>query len=343
MLNFYHKISICPGYQILSEENESFLLERSNTFYSTAIKIYNTDKIDESLFEDNENNENNNNDISLLFEEAKPFGIKNLISLIQSSNFNDKISFNQIKSYIGKTCKFYTCINQCTKRYPIVIFPINFSNPTQINWIKKEYKLETENKRGNLSLKEYQEKEIDMFKKALSDSNGCLFINNGIAFMFFNTQKGISRQTVIHELYHYFQEICDFDKITANIEKFYDIPELFLTKEKIQYLLSDLEFLLHINELAEIFTKLYFLKFNTKISKEQFLSSYLDFIETQPNKILKTKFFMLYKQVCKNDMSALVILPACKILNEEHLYKIGKSALERIFYKKIYFYQKEKG
>lgn len=56
MLNFYHKISICPGYQILSEENESFLLERSNTFYSTAIKIYNTDKIDESLFEDNENN-----------------------------------------------------------------------------------------------------------------------------------------------------------------------------------------------------------------------------------------------------------------------------------------------
>ena len=52
---------------------------------------------------------------------------------------------------------------------------------------------------------------------------------------------------------------------------------------------------------------------------------------------------MLYKQVCENDMSALVILPACKILNEEHLYKIGKSALERIFYKKIYFYQKEKG
>ena len=116
-----------------------------------------------------------------------------------------------------------------------------------------------------------------------------------------------------------------------------------MTKEKIQYLLSDLEFLPHINELAENFTKLYFLKFNTKISKEQFLSSYLDFIETQPNKILKTKFFTLYKQVCKNDMSALVILPACKILNEEHLYKIGKSALERIFYKKIYFYQKEKG
>ena len=165
--------------------------------------------------------------------------------------------------------------------------------------------------------------------------------NNGIAFMFLNTQKGINKQTVIHELYHYFQEIFDFDKVPASFNKFKDIPELLLSKEQIEYLLSENKFLPHINELAENLTKIYFKHFKT-MSKNEFLNRFINLISNCSDKILTTNLAKIYKYEIKNDLSAFVILSACKLLQEEYLFSIGLKALKNEFLHKTYFYKERK-
>ena len=341
MLNFYDKITCYPPHKILSEFEEILLLTRNN-FYDKIVIINENDKINDDWI---------NNDIeviiseeqnTLLLESAKLSGVKNLISVIQNANFNDKLSFDDISFYLEGNKKLSKYLKSCTKRYPIIIFPINFSNPTQINWIKKEYNFNTEFERGNLSLKEYQEREINLFKEKLKDSSGAIIFNNGIAFMFLNTQHGIVKQTVIHELHHYFQEIFDIDTVTLNDEKFKDIPELNLSKEDIAYLLSKYEFLPHISDLAANLSKIYF-KYFKHITHEKFLNQFISLIEESGYKFLNTNFAKIYLKEIKSDVSDLVILSACKILKEEHLYKIGIESLKNEFIHKIYFYKQEKG
>ena len=174
----------------------------------------------------------------------------------------------------------------------------------------------------------------------LENSSGAIMFSNGIAFMFLNTQKGISKQTVIHELYHYFQEIFNFDKVLAHSDKFKDIPELLLSKEQIEYLLSENEFLPHINELAKNLTRIYFKHFMT-MSKNDFLDKFIDLVNNYSDKILTSNLAKIYKHECKNDLSAFVILPTCKLLQEEYLFSIGLKALEKEFLHKTYFYQKK--
>ena len=336
MLTIYNKMLI-PLHKQSSEFELSFLLEHIENIYKHFIKVSENDKINLDWLNDSDTQLINEND-DLLFESAKQLGIKNLISKIQNANFNDKISFDEVTFYISKNSKLSNYIKTCTKRYSIVIFPINFSNPTQINWIKREYKLNTGIDKGSLSLKEYQEKEIEAFKMHLNNSSGAIMFNNGIAFMFLNTQKGINKQTVIHELYHYFQEIFDFDKVPVSFNKFKDIPELLLSKEQIEYLLSENEFLPHINELAENLTKIYFKHFKT-MSKNEFLNRFINLISNCSDKILTTNLAKIYKYEIKNDLSAFVILSACKLLQEEYLFNIGLKALKNEFLHKTYFYQ----
>lgn len=339
MLTIYDKMSISPHKQS-SEFELSLLLEHAENIYSNFIKINENDKINLDWLNDSDTQLINEND-DLFFESAKQPGIKNLISKIQNANFNDKISFDEVTFYISKNSKLSKYIKTCTKRYSIVIFPINFSNPTQINWIKREYKLNTGINKNSLSLADYQAKEIETFKMHLENSSGAIMFNNGIAFMFLNTQKGINKQTVIHELYHYFQEIFDFDKVPASFNKFKDIPELFLSKEQVEYLLSENEFLPHINELAENLTKIYF-KYFKIMSKKEFLDKFINLISNDSDKILTSNLAKIYKHDIKNDLSAFVILPACKLLQEKYLFSIGLKALKNEFLYKTYFYQ-EKG
>lgn len=336
MLTIYDKMSISPHKQS-SEFELSFLLEHTENIYSNFIKINENDKINLDWLNDGDTQLVIETD-DLLFESVKQPGIKNLISKIQNANFNDKISFDEIVFYISKNSKLSKYIKTCTKRYSIVIFPINFSNPTQINWIKREYKLNTGINRDYLSLADYQSKEIEAFKMHLENSSGAIIFNSGIAFMFLNTQKGINKQTVIHELYHYFQEIFDFDKISIHSDKFKDIPELLLSKEQIEYLLSENEFLPHINELAENLTKIYFKHFKT-MSKNEFLNRFINLINNRSDKILTTNLAKIYKYEIKNDLSAFLILPACKLLQEKYLFSIGLKALKNEFLHKTYFYQ----
>lgn len=339
MLTIYNKMLI-PLHKQPSEFELSFLLEHIENIYKHFIKVSENDKINLDWLNDSDTQLINEND-DLLFESAKQPGIKNLISKIQNANFNDKISFDEVTFYINKNSKLSKYIKTCTKRYSIVIFPINFSNPTQINWIKHEYKLNTGIDKGSLSLKEYQEKEIEAFKMHLENSSGAIMFNNGIAFMFLNTQKGISKQTVIHELYHYFQEIFDFDKVSVHSNKFKNIPELLLSKEQVEYLLSENEFLPHINELAENLTKIYFKYFKT-MSKKEFLDKFINLIINDSDKILTSNLAKIYKHDIKNDLSAFLILPVCKLLKEKYLFNIGLKALEKEFLHKTYFYYKER-
>lgn len=332
MLTIYDKMSISP-HKSLSEHELSLLLEHEENIYKHLIKINENDKINSEWLEDNCKLINEADD--LFFEAAKQFGIKNLISKIQNANFNYKISFDEITLYL-KNSKLSKYVDKCTKRYSIVLFPINFSNPTQINWIKKQYKLNTGIERNDLSLKEYQEKEIETFKMHLENSSGAIIFVNGIALMFLNTQHGISKQTVTHELYHYFQEIFDFDKVLSNYDRFIAIPELLLSKEQIKYLLSEDEFLPHINELAEVLTKIYFKYFKNKMSKNEFLDKFKKLVNENFHNILKTNLAKIYEN--KNNLSSFVILPACKFLNEDYLFKIGLKSLEKEFIYKTYFY-----
>mgnify|MGYP006956011023 FL=1 len=338
MLTIYDKMSISP-HKSLSEYELSFLLEYKENIYDHFIKINENDKINSEWLEDDYELITETDDLFL--EATKQFGIKNLISKIQNVNFNDKISFDEIILYL-KNSKLSKCIDKCAKRYSIIIFPINFSNPTQINWIKKQYNLNTGIERDNLSLKEYQEKEIETFKMHLENSLGAIIFINGFALMFLNTQHGISKQTVIHELYHYLQEIFNFDKVLSSYNKFIAIPELLLSKEQVKYLLSENEFLPHINELAEVLTKIYFKYFKDNMSKNEFLDKFIKLVSENFHNILKTNLAKIYRKENKNDVNSFVILPACKFLNEDYLFKIGLKSLEKEFIYKTYFYQ-EKG
>ena len=99
MLNFYDKITCYPPHKILSEFEEILLLTRNN-FYDKIVIINENDKINDDWI---------NNDIeviiseeqnTLLLESAKLSGVKNLISVIQNANFNDKLSFDDISFYL---------------------------------------------------------------------------------------------------------------------------------------------------------------------------------------------------------------------------------------------------
>ncbi len=221
----------------LIEEYKNVLTENSlrqqiNEFYKNVIPI--KGNIPDKTFFYKLNDDN------LISESELDTCACKLINLMLNHSDLFIISFNDIIKNINKDWRFYNLLIKTKKQYPIIVSYIDFSNPgiNLINTFKKA-KIDI--------TKEQFDDYINGFIKRYNVDNGLLFPINNYCILFLNLNENhrFSKNTIEHELYHYFQAILHVNvcKEKHNTK----IKTLFgFTKNEIEYLLNEKEFLANI-------------------------------------------------------------------------------------------------
>ena len=189
-------------------------------------------------------------------------------------------------------------------RIPIYVFQFDFNDDDKIfsMFYYLDYHFRKENKVNIVS----------EFKANCGNCKG--FIKNLGDAIIFCLNVPCNKQTISHELCHYFQEIIHVieNKNVINVNS--GISELQLSKNDLQYLLNEKEFYPHIYvDMIKDFKKFYFIYY-----KDIDINKYIDLlfgnVEKYKEKIMFSDFGFNYLK-CMDDSTSLQMLAALKYLN----------------------------
>lgn len=298
--------------------NEDSLKQQINEFYKNAISIKGSIP-DKTFFCEL-------NDDNLISESELDTCANKLINLILNHSNLFIISFKDIVKNINKDWRFYNLLTKTKKQYPLIVSYIDFVNPGM--------KLIDTFKRANIDIPVEQVNDyINMFSERYAIDAGLLFPVNNYCILFLNLNKKykFSKDTVEHELYHYFQTIL-YINVCKEKHNTKAKTVFGFTNNEIEYLLNEKEFLTNITiDLPKQLIKLW-KTYYKKLSKNEFLNVYLKEVEYNPSNIMDSDIGILFRKTNIKDHGAFLLLPICKILNKTHLYNIGIKELKKSYF-----------
>ena len=265
------------------------------------------------------------NNKKIILEDKKEPGLKNFYSKILNAKFNQEFTFEEIQKY------FKNSLNTFDKR-SIIIFPLDFENPSHISWILNEYSLTYGIKEK--SLKEIRKKETLKFKTDMYNTEGAITQSEKAYLLFLNTNinNKANIETVSHEIEHYLQYINNESLVNGITLKF-SAKNFKMSINDIEYYLSNEEFLPNIKiNLINDFKKVYSLQYHDKMSKKEFLNLYFSEIENDAFNILSSDIGCIYRNITGHH-KIFCILPICKLIKNDNLFKIGCESLKNEFLK----------
>ncbi|MBO5143850.1 MAG: hypothetical protein J6J11_00305 [Treponema sp.] len=250
-----------------------------------------------------------------------------LINLIKNGSNVFTISFDEILKNVNVNWRFYSLLQKTKYKFPIIVVYFDFSYPDKnliLGLSKAGIKIPEEN----------IDQHLKYFKENYEKINGALLTINSCCLMILNTGKDykFSNETIEHELYHYFQTILHINTVKEK-DKDKTNGVLGFTLSNLKYIFNEKEFLTHLTvdlakQLATVWLKN---KHELNQSAIDFFNSYIKDVETAPNKIMQSDIAFLFSKAKIDDNGAFRLLPACKILDERHLYKVGIKELKKAY------------
>lgn len=267
-----------------------------DNFYENIFKITNNDF------------ENILSDSNILIETIDEVNFHQpVLDLFFNAKFGQQIMPEHILSKLNKNWIYYESYEKQSlkDRIPIYVFQFDFNNGDEIfsmfcyldHHFRKSNKYEI----------------ISEFKLNCGDCKG--FVKNLENAIIFCLNKPCSKQTISHELCHYFQEIMHVieNKKGTNIDS--GIAELQLSKNDLQYLLNEKEFYPHIYiDMIKDFKKFYYLMYKDVMDIQEYIDLLFSNIEKFKEKIMYSPFGFDYMSVM-NDSTSLQMLAALNFLN----------------------------
>lgn len=269
------------------------------------------------------NNNFNNilSDSNILIETIKEVNFHQpVLDLFLNAKFGEQIMPHHILKKLNENWIYYQSYKEkaLIDNIPIYVFKFDFNNDDEIfsmfiyldNHFRKEDK--------DIIVKDFKDNCLTV--------NG--FVKNLEKAILFCLNEPCSKQTIAHELCHYFQEIIHVIENKDKINVSLGIPELQLTKTNLQYLLNEKEFYPHIYiDMIKDFKKFYHVSFKD-ITKNQFLKLLFKNIEKYQEQIMYSDIGFEYLKVMK-DSTSIQMLAALKYLN--YKYDEVKEKIEKDF------------
>ena len=280
-------------------------------FYSSIYKIEKGSTFDDIL---------SDRYVNIVVEAASEVNFNQpVLDLILDARFGQQIMPEEILGKLNKNWMFYEQFRDNNKGIPLYVFKFDFNDDKSI--LKMFWILcpSLRKKDGSKIAREFKMNcgSLDGFTNDLG--NAVLLCLNG------NSNKSV----VAHELCHYFQDILGIlEPDEKNITASSGIPELNLTKEKLKSLLGKKEFYPTVSiDMATDFKKFWKISY-PELSKEEFMQSLRNEIDTYQNNILYSSYCKKFEKTIGNS-SSLQLLAALKHLR--HRYEEAMDLLSRSF------------
>ena len=196
------------------------------------------------------------------------------------------------------------------KHTPLYVFKFDFDNTDQILKMFKYLNFKDvcdNNKSQHL---------VNQFSNIVGSSDGLFSYFDQIAVMCLN-EKTCNKQTIAHKLTHYFQQVVGVVKKDIYInDDLAGVPELQLTKNDVQYLFNQDEFVAHVLvDVLKDFDKFYYCVFKGLCSRKQFIDGLIFNVEKSKNQIFYTQLGNLYSQLFNKNTKSLQIVACSCFLN----------------------------
>lgn len=229
-----------------------------------------------------------------------------VLDLFLNASFGQQIMPEHILSKLNKNWIFYESYEKQSlkNRIPIYVFQFDFNNDDKIFsmfcYLDHHFRKEDKNKI------------VSEFKLHCMNCKG--FVKNLENAIIFCLNKPCSKQTISHELCHYFQEIIHVIENKENLNIDSGIQGLQLSKNDLQYLLNEKEFYPHIYiNMVKDFKKFYYI-FYKDIDINKYMDLLFENVEKYKEKIMFSDFGFNYLK-CMDDSTSLQMLAALRYLN----------------------------
>ena len=245
-------------------------------------------------------------DVNVIIETPEEINFHQpLLDLFLNARFGQQIMPEHILSKLNKNWIYYESYERkaLKDRIPIYVFQFDFNDVNKI--FSMFYYLDHHVKK--------EDKIVSEFKDNCGSCKG--FVKNLGSAILFCLNVPCSKQTISHELCHYFQEIIHVieNRETLNIDS--GISELQLSKHDLQYLLNEKEFYPHIYvDMLMDFKKFYYIFYKDTIDIFEYIDLLFSNIEKYKEKIMFSDFGFNYLKYMDNSTS-LQMLAALRYLN----------------------------
>ena len=231
-----------------------------------------------------------------------------VLDLFLNAKFGQQIMPEHVLSKLNKNWIFYESYKKesLKDRIPIYVFQFDFNDDDKIFsmfcYLYNHFRKEDKNKI------------VSEFKLHCMNCKG--FVKNLENAIIFCLNKPCNKQTISHELCHYFQEIIHVIKNKENLNIDSGIQELQLSKNDLQYLLNEKEFYPHVYvDMIKDFKKFYFIYYKDKdIDTNKYIDLLFSNVEKYKENIMYSDFCFNYLK-CMDDSTSLQMLAALKYLN----------------------------
>lgn len=228
-----------------------------------------------------------------------------VLDMFLNAKYGEKIPAEKILNKINKNWKYYKSfkenINECL---PIYVFQFNFDDDkSKLHMMHYLFPF----------TRKYKNDEILNNLNKITDEKTFGFLSyvpNKAAFMCL--RQPASKNTVAHELCHYFQNVIKILINDNNNEISTDIGNLFMTKDELNGLLNSNEFYPHI--LVDLFADLKTFHHKSKfknLSKDEFLQITFNFVEKYKDEIFRTEYGREWLLYMKDDTSLMILAATC--------------------------------
>ena len=279
--------------------------------YTKVVKfeLSDFDNFYEDIFKITNNNfKNILSDSNILIETIEEVDFHQpVLDLFLDARFGQQIMPEHILSKLNKNWIFYESYEKQSlkDRIPIYVFQFDFNDDDKIFsmfcYLDHHFRKEDKNKI------------VAEFKFNCSNCKG--FVKNLGNAILFVLNSPVNKQTISHELCHYFQEIIHVieNKKIINIDS--GISALQLSKNDLQYLLNEKEFYPHVYvDMIKDFKKFYYLYYKDTIDFDNYVNLLFENVEKYKEKIMFSNFGFNYLNYM-NDSTSLQMLAALKYLN----------------------------
>ena len=250
-------------------------------------------------------------DVSVIVETPEEINFHQpVLDLFLNAGFGQQIMPEHILSKLNENWIYYESYEKRSlkDRIPIYVFQFDFNDDDKI--FSMFYYLDHHFR------KEDKNKIVSEFKLNCINCKG--FVKNLGRAIIFCLNKPCSKQTISHELCHYFQEIIHVieNKNVTNVNS--GISELQLSKNDLQYLLNEKEFYPHIYvDMIKDFKKFYYIYYKDTIDFDNYVNLLFENVEKYKEKIMFSNFGFNYLNNM-NDSTSLQMLAALKYLNYQY-------------------------
>ena len=247
-------------------------------------------------------------DVNVIIETPEEINFHQpVLDLFLNARFGQQIMPEHILSKLNKNWIYYESYEKQSlkDRIPIYVFQFDFNDDDKI--FSMFYYLDHHFR------KEDKNKIVSEFKANCGSCKGFVKnLGNAIIFCF---NEPCNKQTISHELCHYFQEIIHVIENNENLNIDSGISELQLSKNDLQYLLNEKEFYLHVYvDMVRDFKKFYYIIYKDIIDIHEYIDLLFSNIEKYKEKIMFSDFGFNYLK-CMDDSTSLQMLAALRYLN----------------------------